>query len=155
MINWPPALVTEVAERRVVVFVGAGISKAAHANMPSWPSLLGDMSKKLSKKKDRELVKRLIRYERLLDAAELINSQLLPADRRAILEDRFKITRSRCLKSTSTFLHWTQKFALLRTMTNSLRGTLITTAGVCLLIRLDFIIMKGLFLIFAPRQGSS
>lgn len=92
MIDWPPTLVTEVAERRVVVFVGAGISKAAHNSMPSWPSLLGDMSKKLTKKKDRDLVKRLIRYERLLDAAELINSQLLPADRRAILEDRFKIT---------------------------------------------------------------
>ncbi|WP_226552926.1 SIR2 family protein [Celeribacter naphthalenivorans] len=84
-------MVTEVAERRVVIFVGAGISKAAHNDMPSWPSLLEEMGAKLPKKKDRELVKRLIRYERLLDAAELINSQVIPADRRALLEEKFKL----------------------------------------------------------------
>lgn len=91
MVSWPPTLITELAERRVVMFLGAGISKAAHNAMPSWTSLLSEMGKKLSLRKDRDLIERLIRYDRLLDAAELINSQILPADRRAILEDKFRL----------------------------------------------------------------
>jgi hypothetical protein len=92
--TWPPALVTELAERRVVIFIGAGISKAAHGAMPSWPDLLNEMRMQVSLKKDRDLARKLIRSGRLLDAAELINSILLPADRRAILEAKFRLMPS-------------------------------------------------------------
>ena len=91
MVSWPPTLITELAERRVVMFLGAGVSKAAHNAMPSWTDLLHEMGESLSLKKDKTLIKKLIRYGRLLDAAELMNSQILPADRRAILERKFRI----------------------------------------------------------------
>lgn len=91
VVSWPPALVTELAERRVVMFLGAGVSKAAYNEMPSWTNLLEEMGERLSLKKDQDLTKKLIRYGRLLDAAELINSQILPADRRAILERKFRL----------------------------------------------------------------
>ena len=91
MVSWPSTLITELAERRVVMFLGAGISKAAHGAMPSWASLLEQMTEKISLKKDKDLIKKLIRFGRLLDAAELINSQILPADRRVILEGKFRL----------------------------------------------------------------
>lgn len=92
MLKWSPTLITELAERRVVIFVGAGISKAAHAPMPSWSDLLSEMSGYAPQKKDRALAAKLIRSGRLLDAAELVNSLLPPANRRAILESKFKLT---------------------------------------------------------------
>jgi len=91
MVSWPSTLITELAERRVVMFLGAGLSKAAHGAMPSWTNLLEQMAEKVLLKKDQDLIKKLIRYGRLLDAAELINSQILPADRRAILEKKFRL----------------------------------------------------------------
>lgn len=92
MVTWPETLITELAERRVVIFIGAGISKAACNAMPSWKDLLNEMGEKLSLKKDRDLVRRFTKNDRLLDAAELINSQIQPAERRTIMEQRFRLT---------------------------------------------------------------
>lgn len=89
MVSWPVPLVREIAERRVVVFIGAGISKSAAAALPSWPALIGELSERLPAKKDQRLVGQLIRSDRLLDAAELINSVISPAERRNFLEQKF------------------------------------------------------------------
>lgn len=91
MIIWPPALVTELAERRVVIFIGSGVSKSADVRFPSWPELLEVMKGHISTKRNKDLVGKLVKAGRLLDAAELVNSLLPPADRRAILESKFKI----------------------------------------------------------------
>lgn len=89
MVSWPAPLIREIAERRVVVFIGAGISKSAAPALPSWPALIGDLSKNLSSKKDQKLVNQLVRSDRLLDAAELINSVISAAERRNFLEQKF------------------------------------------------------------------
>ncbi len=91
MATWPPALVTELAERRVVIFLGAGVSKAACPDLPSWSQLLEEMKEFASLRKDKKLIKKLVRSGRLLDAAELVNSLLLPADRKTILESKFRL----------------------------------------------------------------
>ena len=88
---WPAALVTELAERRVVIFLGAGVSKAANPQLPSWTALLQEMKTHANLKKDRELIQKLIRTGRLLDAAELVNSLMIPADRKAMLEAKFRL----------------------------------------------------------------
>jgi hypothetical protein len=84
--------VREIAERRVVLFVGAGVSKSAVPTLPSWPSLLKNLAERPKLKKDRELAKRLIRGDKLLDAAELLNSLMTAAERRAFLEKNFQLT---------------------------------------------------------------
>lgn len=90
-VDWPHTLVREIAERRVVLFIGAGVSKSARPEMPSWPALLRALAEKARRVKDRELINKLIRTDRLLDAAELANSLLIPAERRAFLEEKFRI----------------------------------------------------------------
>ena len=90
--TWPSALVTEIAERRVVLFLGAGVSKSAVQTLPSWPGLLKEMKCFATLKKDGKLIDKLIRENRLLDAAEVINNLSLPADKNSFLESKFKIS---------------------------------------------------------------
>jgi len=72
MVAWPNSLIREIAERRVVIFVGAGISKAAHPALPTWPDLLRRLAALLSKAKDKTIVERLVRKDHMLDAAQII-----------------------------------------------------------------------------------
>lgn len=65
-ISWPKALIRELAERRVVLFIGSGISKAAHNPLPTWAALLDDLSNSLVIRREAELVKKLIRQGKLL-----------------------------------------------------------------------------------------
>ena len=77
MVSWPEPLVSEVAERRVVFFIGSGVSKNAHDAFPVWKELLREtLAPHLSTKKDRRLVKSLVNQGRLLDAAEVVRSGL-------------------------------------------------------------------------------
>lgn len=91
MATWPDALVRELAERRVVLFVGSGISKAAHPAMPTWGALLDRLTLKLKKNKDKTLVKQLVRQGKLLDAAQLISDGIAKADMSAELRAIFQV----------------------------------------------------------------
>ncbi len=90
MVKWPPALVAELAERRVVLFLGAGVSAAAVPELPSWTELLREISSELEKAKDKKLLKSLVSKQRLLDAAELVSSLKSATERRAFFERKFK-----------------------------------------------------------------
>ncbi|WP_164516592.1 SIR2 family protein [Minwuia thermotolerans] len=72
--------------------MGSGVTKSALPTLPNWPDLLSELAERVDKKKDVALVKSLIRRDRLLDAAELINSLLSPVERRAIFENKFLFT---------------------------------------------------------------
>jgi hypothetical protein len=91
MIVWPDSLVREIAERRVVFFVGAGVSKTAHQPFPTWAGLLVQISKLLPKSRDRELVKKLVNHQRLLDAAQIITDGSPDADLSAEMRHIFQI----------------------------------------------------------------
>lgn len=70
---WPNALIDELAERRVLLFIGSGVSKAAKPDMPTWPELIIRLSEKLEKKTDATLIKKYVRQNQLLDAAQIIS----------------------------------------------------------------------------------
>ncbi|ELQ3333716.1 SIR2 family protein [Pseudomonas aeruginosa] len=91
MITWPPALIREIADRRAIVFVGAGISKAASPGMPTWPTLLVKLSEQLSTKVDKKLVKGLVAKNRLLDAAQIVTDGVERADLNAALRQTFQV----------------------------------------------------------------
>ena len=90
MVTWPDALVRELADRRALIFVGAGLSKAAYPAMPTWPSLLLSLSGKLPKKVDRALVKRLVSQYRLLDAAQIVTDGIERPDLNAAFRQVFQ-----------------------------------------------------------------
>jgi hypothetical protein len=90
MVAWPEALVRELADRRVLLFIGAGISKAASPATPTWGQLLTGLSAKLAKGTDRKLVGQLIRQNDLLDAAQVISDGVVRADINAKLRDAFQ-----------------------------------------------------------------
>lgn len=97
MLQWPEPLVGEVAERRVVFFIGSGVSKNAHPNFPIWSELLQDhLAPQLATKKDKQLVKLLVRRGRLLDAAEVVRSGLEWPTLAAELRRVFDIRPSPC-----------------------------------------------------------
>lgn len=90
MIAWPLSLIREVADRRVVLFVGAGISKAAHAQLPSWSELLIKLSDGLPTKRDKVLLRSLVNKQRMLDAAQIISDGIPKADLNARITEIFR-----------------------------------------------------------------
>lgn len=90
MVQWHDSLVRELADRRVLLFIGAGLSKAALPAMPTWGELLGGLSKKLAKKTDQRLVLQLIKQNSLLDAAQIISDGVVKADINSKLREIFQ-----------------------------------------------------------------
>ncbi|UCI20184.1 SIR2 family protein [Mesorhizobium sp. B2-1-8] len=95
---WPEALVREFAERRAVLFLGAGFSIAtAHADgktFPSWTDLLFSLSEKLPKKVEQDAVRKLLKFQNYLDAAQIIWDEVPVADLRQKLVDTFSLKLS-------------------------------------------------------------
>ncbi len=91
MTAWPASLIREIAERRVVFFIGSGLSKAAHPPLPTWPTLLEQLSAGLPTRKNRDLIKQLVRQGRMLDAAQIIHDILPRADMNANLREIFQV----------------------------------------------------------------
>ena len=76
-IDWPPALVTELAERRCIVFMGAGVSMGSigedgSTHPPSWEKFLKDALKLIPDATDRKSAQVSINKYQYLDAAEII-----------------------------------------------------------------------------------
>ncbi len=91
MAFWPKSLIREIADRRALIFVGSGISKAAKPDMPTWPELILNLRNDLKTAKDREFVKSFVKHGRLLDAAQIVSEGIIPADRIAKLISVFQI----------------------------------------------------------------
>ena len=94
MIHWPESLVEEIASKRVIIFIGAGVSASAKKvsfdstgvesieYMPTWNNLLLGAAENLIRH-DQEtytLSQELVEKGRLLDAAEVIFSNVSPAE---------------------------------------------------------------------------
>lgn len=91
MVTWPKPLVREIAERRVLVFVGSGISKAASPAMPNWSNLLSELKDNLSQATEKKFVSGLIKTGNLLDAAQIISDGLDRAVINDFMRDKFQI----------------------------------------------------------------
>src|SRR5438874_484410 len=95
MLIWPESLVAEVAERRCVVFLGAGASAGCNprngtASPPSWKSLLEDAAAKIAETCEREEALRLLNKEQYLDAAQIVWDNLTAPEIRTFLWEKFK-----------------------------------------------------------------
>jgi hypothetical protein len=90
---WPDALVRELAERRAVLFLGAGFSRAAasldNKQMPSWSGLIKKLADELPKKVIKNTVISLLSKNNYLDAAQIIWDTLPEADLRQVIVETF------------------------------------------------------------------
>ncbi|TIT97126.1 MAG: hypothetical protein E5W55_09640 [Mesorhizobium sp.] len=95
---WPEALVREFAERRAVLFLGAGFSIATATadgkSFPSWTQLLLSLAQRLPKAVERTAVQKLIKFQNYLDAAQIIWDQVPAADLRQKIIDTFSLKLS-------------------------------------------------------------
>ena len=74
-IEWPPALVTELAEQRCIVFMGAGTSMGSVAedgvtHPPDWEHFLKNAADLIQNQTDKKHAQALINKFQFLDAAE-------------------------------------------------------------------------------------
>jgi len=84
-IEWPDALVSELAERRCVIFMGAGVSIGSLSedgtkHPPNWKSFLEGALAHVHDQKDKRQAKALINKGYFLDAAEVITDRSNQAD---------------------------------------------------------------------------
>lgn len=102
---WPDGLVREIADRRVVIFIGSGLSKSAVPTLPTWSSLLQTLAQRLKKKKDRDLIKKLITKGELLDAAQIIRDGVDAADLSGDIRNIFQIRPTPYVALYESLLH--------------------------------------------------
>lgn len=92
-IVWPEALVREIASRRCVLFLGAGVSASAKdraGNRPkTWSAFLEEAAGKLKSKTDRKAVSKMLREGKSLLALQVIRDHIDPDDYRAIVNANF------------------------------------------------------------------
>jgi hypothetical protein len=98
-INWPDALATELAERRCIIFMGAGVSMGSVAadglqQPPGWGGFLSGALALVTKRADKAFARGLIDASQFLDAAEVITECSDRADfgeylRRTFIQPRF------------------------------------------------------------------
>jgi hypothetical protein len=76
LFTWPKSLVTELAERRCIVFLGAGVSAGSEATVgrghpPDWQTFLSDATGLITQVEDRDEAQKLISLNQYLDAAQI------------------------------------------------------------------------------------
>jgi len=85
MMHWPKALVTELASRRCIVFLGAGASAACQSqdgkkNPPNWTHFLDLLMFHMKSRIDETIINEFKSKEKFLEAAEIIKKSVPSAD---------------------------------------------------------------------------
>jgi hypothetical protein len=79
MIQWPEELITDIARRKTVIVLGAGISMNAKTSAgrhpKNWIQLLEEGAKKISAK-SRKIVRKLLKERDFLTACEIVKMEL-------------------------------------------------------------------------------
>ncbi|MCX7112977.1 MAG: SIR2 family protein [Proteobacteria bacterium] len=93
MIVWPTSLIREVAARRCIFFLGAGVSASASDktgnNPKAWGLFLSEASSLILNNKDKKEVNKLIKWKQYLVALQGIRDRVNPADYRDLLDKHF------------------------------------------------------------------
>lgn len=93
MINWPKSLVTEIARRRCILFLGAGVAAAAintEGKSPQeWKEFLRAAVDLIHAPQIKTDINKLIDQNRLLLALQVINDEADPGDYRTLLNTNF------------------------------------------------------------------
>jgi hypothetical protein len=94
MIAWPPSLVAEIAERRCVIVLGAGVSASCRDNDGSaprgWESLLTLLRGKVVSAADSAEAEKEIVAGHFLDAAQIVVDALPPQEVAEVIRDEFQ-----------------------------------------------------------------
>lgn len=96
--NWPEALVRELAERRCCVFMGAGASAGSvgqdgSTRPPTWEGFLVALSAKMNTAKEKETAEALIGEKKFLEAAEIIYADVAQPDFSQFVRDTLVVPR--------------------------------------------------------------
>lgn len=96
--HWPKALITELASRRCVVFLGSGasascLSEDGSKRPPTWDQYLEGLISNMNDRSDEPLIRDLISKEKFLDAAEIIYNNISTANYSSYLRDTFQAPR--------------------------------------------------------------
>lgn len=91
---WPEPLISEIAERRCIIFFGSGASAGStdpNGNRPpTWGALLEEARDRFLDAPDHPLATELLTQRRYLEAAEIIFSNADTAERNAFIRERFR-----------------------------------------------------------------
>ena len=92
---WPKALITELASRRCIVFLGSGASAGAISsngdkNPPTWGNFLKSLITMMNVKTDEDVIQDYLNKEKFLEAAEIIIKNIPPADYSSFIREEFK-----------------------------------------------------------------
>lgn len=92
--NWPKALIEELAARRVIIFLGAGASAGCLSldglkKPPSWKGFLDGLKAAMSSGADKTTIDDLLSKEKYLDAAEIILGRISSADFSRVIRQLF------------------------------------------------------------------
>jgi hypothetical protein len=93
--DWPKALVAELASRRCVIFLGAGASAGCSSSVnpaikpPGWEAFLKHLQGLIASVAIKASIDELVKSKRYLDAAEVILANLPPADFTQSVRDLF------------------------------------------------------------------
>jgi hypothetical protein len=94
---WPASLVTELSQRRCIVFLGAGITASCKngtgQSPPRWKELLEKAGDRVTDAAAKKAAAKLIKRGQYLDAAEVIFSVVNAAERGALLREVFTTPR--------------------------------------------------------------
>lgn len=96
--NWPSALIKELAARRCIIFLGSGasassISQDGLTRPPTWSSYLDGLIEIMNNDNDKPIIRDLIQKEKYLDAAEIIISNISSANYTAFIRDKLQLPR--------------------------------------------------------------
>jgi hypothetical protein len=97
-VDWPEALISELASRRCIVFLGAGvsagcISEDGNVRPPTWPQLLERFKELMRRDEDKATADAMIQKEKFLDAAEIMLSSVSRGDFTSFIRQQFVIPR--------------------------------------------------------------
>jgi len=96
--NWPEALIRELAERRCCVFMGAGASAGSVGQdgitrPPTWEGFLVALSEKMNTGDEKATAGSLIGERKYLEAAEIIYADITPPDFSQFIRDELVAPR--------------------------------------------------------------
>lgn len=98
MINWPASLIAELAARRCIVFLGAGVSRAAtrqrgdaQERPPDWTNFLRQLRARANRgtEADLAIADQLLNEGKLLDCAEILKACIQAPDYHQFIRDTF------------------------------------------------------------------
>jgi hypothetical protein len=96
--NWPKALITELASRRCIVFIGSGASAGCMSqdntkSPPTWSTFLNNLIDLMLDRTDLPIIQDFIQKEKYLEAAEIIKKNFSSADFSAFIREGLVVPR--------------------------------------------------------------